>query len=330
MTSTSCFEDHPVLALVKPEPIESVHLVHSHPSSNISNQHSFGTASHQVHHSHAHTQLLTPSNVYPTGLSRYYPPLIDHYASRYPNLANQKRESVITFSSNPSGTLGQHTFSLKPTYFESLDAVLERQKENHHNLHEANEIKKAKLDIKNDNEIILIEGFPYTIQQIVCICLILQKSDVHKLEKFVYNLPEDPKLSKNELILRARAIAAFHGQNYHEVYKILENNHFDVKYHQELQLLWNNAHYKEHEKKRGHTAGAVEKYRIRKKYQFPRTIWDGEEYVYCFKEKNRRVLKEFYQKCSLPSQEDKLKLSSQTQLTVVQSKFFCVFYYKPQ
>ena len=35
--------------------------------------------------------------------------------------------------------------------------------------------------------------------------------------------------------------------------------------------------------------GAVGKYRIRRKFPLPRTIWDGEETSYCFKEKSRQV-----------------------------------------
>lgn len=258
--------------------------------------------------SHTEDSLLspnTPTTDYSNGRAiRYYQPLMEQYHLNnvsYNNL-NQKRESVITFSSN---VLPKHS------YLDSLDLS-----EDKHGRSSSDSVKNGKI---KSNQV-LIDGLPFTIEQIVCICQVLQKADLQKLEKFVYTLPADRKLAKNELILRARAIAAYHSGNYKEVYELLETNNFNVKYHQELQNLWNNAHYKEHEMKRGHPPGAVEKYRIRKKYQFPRTIWDGEEYVYCFKEKNRRVLKEFYQKCNLPTQEDKMKLSSQTQLTVVQSK----------
>ena len=41
-------------------------------------------------------------------------------------------------------------------------------------------------------------------------------------------------------------------------------------------------------------SGAVDKYRLRRKFPLPRTIWDGEETVYCFKEKSRNSLKETY------------------------------------
>ncbi|UXI16535.1 homeobox protein SIX4 [Sarcoptes scabiei] len=185
----------------------------------------------------------------------------------------------------------------------------------------SNKTNPSDDEIRND-EIVLVQNIRLTIDQIICICQILQKSDLKKLEKFVVAIPNSNDVcNRNELILRAKAIAAYHGGNFKQVYHLLEANSFPIKFHQELQSLWNNAHYKEHEMKRGHPPGAVEKYRIRKKYRFPRTIWDGEEYVYCFKEKNRRILKEFYQKCNLPTQEDKLKLSNETQLTVVQSKY---------
>jgi homeobox protein SIX1 len=50
-----------------------------------------------------------------------------------------------------------------------------------------------------------------------------------------------------------------------------------------LQDIWFKAHYAEAEKIRGRRLGAVDKYRIRKKNPLPKTIWDGEETVYCFK-----------------------------------------------
>lgn len=43
------------------------------------------------------------------------------------------------------------------------------------------------------------------------------------------------------------------------------------------------AHYDEAEKLRGRPLGAVGKYRVRRKFPLPRTIWDGEETSYCFK-----------------------------------------------
>ena len=50
-----------------------------------------------------------------------------------------------------------------------------------------------------------------------------------------------------------------------------------------MQKLYLDARYRESEELKGRKLGAVDKYRIRKKFKFPRTIWDGEELVYCFR-----------------------------------------------
>lgn len=48
-------------------------------------------------------------------------------------------------------------------------------------------------------------------------------------------------------------------------------------------VVFVSAHYVEAEKLRGRPLGAVGKYRVRRKFPLPRTIWDGEETSYCFK-----------------------------------------------
>jgi hypothetical protein len=45
---------------------------------------------------------------------------------------------------------------------------------------------------------------------------------------------------------------------------------------------------------RGRPLGPVDKYRVRKKYPLPRTIWDGEQKTHCFKERTRSLLREWY------------------------------------
>jgi len=93
---------------------------------------------------------------------------------------------------------------------------------------------------------------------------------------------------------------------------------FINSYHAKLQLLWFNAHYKEAEKIRGKALGAVEKYRLRKKYPRPTTIWDGEETVYTFKERSRNALKLMYKKTRYPTPDDKKALAEVTKLTPTQ------------
>ena len=53
--------------------------------------------------------------------------------------------------------------------------------------------------------------------------------------------------------------------------------------------MWLEAHYNEAEQMRGKALGPVDKYRIRKKFPFPRTIWDGEQKSHCFKVSLRRL-----------------------------------------
>ena len=75
---------------------------------------------------------------------------------------------------------------------------------------------------------------------------------------------------------------------------MLDSHDFHPGNHGFLQDLYLRARYKEAERSRGRGLGAVDKYRLRKKFPLPRTIWDGEETVYCFKEKSRKALKECY------------------------------------
>ena len=53
-----------------------------------------------------------------------------------------------------------------------------------------------------------------------------------------------------------------------------------------IMMKYLTAHYVEAEKLRGRPLGAVGKYRVRRKFPLPRTIWDGEETSYCFKVNN--------------------------------------------
>lgn len=105
---------------------------------------------------------------------------------------------------------------------------------------------------------------------------------------------------------------------FHELYSILEQNYFSPKHHAELQNLWYKAHYKEAEKVRGRALGAVDKYRLRKKYPLPKTIWDGEETVYCFKEKSRNALKDCYNRNRYPTPDEKKSLAKKTGLSLTQ------------
>lgn len=60
------------------------------------------------------------------------------------------------------------------------------------------------------------------------------------------------------------------------------------------------------------------KYRVRRKFPLPRTIWDGEETSYCFKEKSRSVLRDWYATNPYPSPREKRELAESTGLTTTQ------------
>lgn len=159
----------------------------------------------------------------------------------------------------------------------------------------------------------------FSSEQVNCICQALQEAgNVEKLDRFLWALPPHQRLRGHETVLCARAVVAYHKAAYRELYAILASQNFDSRYHIMLQKMWFEAHYKEQEKARGRLLGAVDKYRLRKKHPLPKTIWDGEETVYCFKEKSRNALKQCYEKNRYPTPDEKRNLAEKTGLTLVQ------------
>lgn len=163
------------------------------------------------------------------------------------------------------------------------------------------------------------KSLSFSPEQIACICETLQQSDdIDKLARFLWSLPPNELFRGQEAVLRARAVVAFYRCAFRELYAILESHNFDPKYHNQLQRMWYEGHYQEAEKIRGRVLGAVDKYRLRKKFPLPKTIWDGEETVYCFKEKSRIALKESYHRNKYPTPDEKRNLAKKTGLTPVQ------------
>ncbi|GLV37835.1 sine oculis [Carabus blaptoides fortunei] len=164
-----------------------------------------------------------------------------------------------------------------------------------------------------------LPSFGFTQEQVACVCEVLQQAgNVERLGRFLWSLPACDKLHNNESVLKAKAIVAFHRGNFKELYRILENNTFSPHNHPKLQALWLKAHYVEAERLRGRPLGAVGKYRVRRKFPLPRTIWDGEETSYCFKEKSRSVLRDWYAHNPYPSPREKRELAEATGLTTTQ------------
>ena len=159
----------------------------------------------------------------------------------------------------------------------------------------------------------------FSQEQIACMCEALQQAgDLDRLDRFLLTLSPKELLRVNEAVLRARAAVAFHRGAFREFYAIIESHNYDMRYHAELQQMWFKAHYREQEKTQGRPLRPVDKYRLRKKYPLPTTIWDGEKTVHWFKEKSRNALKEFYDRNRYPTQEEKRDLAKKTGLTFVQ------------
>nr|AAT11872.1 sine oculis-like transcription factor Six3/6 [Podocoryna carnea] len=164
---------------------------------------------------------------------------------------------------------------------------------------------------------------PFSAEQISKVCETLEEcGDIERLSRFLWSLPNNREvrelINSNETILRSRAVVAFHNSHFHELYYILEHFRFNKKSHGKLQAIWLEAHYLEAERLRGRPLGPVDKYRVRKRFPLPRTIWDGEQKAHCFKERTRKLLREFYLQDPYPSPSKKRDLADATHLTPTQ------------
>ncbi|XP_078503233.1 homeobox protein SIX3 isoform X3 [Lissotriton helveticus] len=163
----------------------------------------------------------------------------------------------------------------------------------------------------------------FSPEQVASVCETLEETgDIERLGRFLWSLPVAPgaceAINKHESILRARAVVAFHTGSFRDLYHILENHKFTKESHGKLQAMWLEAHYQEAEKLRGRPLGPVDKYRVRKKFPLPRTIWDGEQKTHCFKERTRSLLREWYLQDPYPNPSKKRELAQATGLTPTQ------------
>ncbi|XP_041090453.1 homeobox protein SIX5-like [Polyodon spathula] len=163
-------------------------------------------------------------------------------------------------------------------------------------------------------------GLSFSAEQVSCVCeALLQAGNVERLGRFLSAVPLSEELLRgNETLLKARALVAFHQEEFKELYALLESHPFQAANHAFLQDLFLRARYKEAERSRGRSLGAVDKYRLRKKYPLPKTIWDGEETVYCFKERSRNALKDCYKSNRYPTPDEKRNLARATGLSLTQ------------
>ncbi|XP_077467129.1 homeobox protein SIX5 [Stigmatopora argus] len=165
-----------------------------------------------------------------------------------------------------------------------------------------------------------LSAVSFSTEQVSCLCeALLQAGNVDRLWRFLSTIhPSSELLRGNETLLKAQALVAFHKEHFKELYALLESHDFQPCNHVFLQDLYLRARYKEAERSRGRSLGAVDKYRLRKKFPLPKTIWDGEETVYCFKEKSRNALKECYKSNRYPTPDEKKNLAKVTGLSLTQ------------
>uniref|UniRef100_A0AC34QEZ5 Homeobox domain-containing protein n=1 Tax=Panagrolaimus sp. JU765 TaxID=591449 RepID=A0AC34QEZ5_9BILA len=155
-------------------------------------------------------------------------------------------------------------------------------------------------------------------EHLVCLCQSLNNSEnVEKLDWLLNKVPADRHKRVEEMMV-ARAQVLFRRQRYEELYEFLSSYHFSPAHHQVLQDIWKKAHYDQAKAGRNKALDPVARYRIRKRFQYPPTIWDGEKTSYCFKNKSRQILTEAYNNNPLPNPEQKLALAMQANLTVGQ------------
>uniref|UniRef100_A0A4X2M3B7 Homeobox domain-containing protein n=1 Tax=Vombatus ursinus TaxID=29139 RepID=A0A4X2M3B7_VOMUR len=163
-------------------------------------------------------------------------------------------------------------------------------------------------------------GLGVSAEQVSCVCeALLQAGHAGRLGRFLGALPPAERLrGGSDALLRARALVAFQRGDFAELYRLLESRPFPAAHHAFLQDLYLRARYREAERARGRALGAVDKYRLRKKFPLPKTIWDGEETVYCFKERSRAALKACYRGNRYPAPDEKRRLAALTGLSLTQ------------
>ncbi|KAI6189539.1 Sine oculis-like transcription factor Six1/2 [Aphelenchoides bicaudatus] len=157
-------------------------------------------------------------------------------------------------------------------------------------------------------------------QQIKQMCAVIEKhGNLEERLKFLNKLESTRCHSQTDPVLKLKCKILFDQLQFNVLYNIIETHPFAREYHLELQGLWNDAHYKEAESQRGgRNLDPVTRYRVRRKNTFPRTIWDGEGTSYCFKKRDRKILKEAYERNPMPTQQEKQALSQKTELNVTQ------------
>ena len=106
--------------------------------------------------------------------------------------------------------------------------------------------------------------------------VLLNNNNIDRLTTFLWRSRESYQFRENESVLRARAAVAFKGGDFKGMYSILVHNEFSERNHNELQMLWRNAHYLEAENLRGRPLSDEAKRRVRRSFPYPMSICNEE------------------------------------------------------
>ncbi|TNN06492.1 Homeobox protein [Schistosoma japonicum] len=159
----------------------------------------------------------------------------------------------------------------------------------------------------------------FNSNHIECICHVLYNNrEFDQLMIFLSKISTYSIYHNNEVIMKCRALILFINEEFTELFKILNSFPFSFYNHNEMQNLWYQAQYTQIEKSCGHQLNAVAKYRIRKKFPPPKTIWDGDEMTYNFKDKSRNYLAEQFAHNPYPSLLEKHVIAKNSSLTITQ------------
>ncbi|KAF7635260.1 Homeobox domain-containing protein, partial [Meloidogyne graminicola] len=90
-------------------------------------------------------------------------------------------------------------------------------------------------------------------------------------------------------ILKSYLFTLYCTRQFEEFTKVIEKNSFERSHHQDLVNLWYLAKYDQEECIKVKKLVPVDKYRIRKKFPPPNSIWDGDELIYSFRKGVREV-----------------------------------------
>jgi hypothetical protein len=149
------------------------------------------------------------------------------------------------------------------------------------------------------------------------------KDDVETLVKFVDSIP--PELSGvTEYLLAVKAMINYKTKNYLDLFNILESNRFTEVPWEPLQRLWFDARYAHETLVKGRKLGAVDKYRVRKRYPLPLSISDGSGTSLfgvnrdLFTPQVRRILWDHYHREKFPDTSLKIHIAKTSGLTFAQ------------